>query len=80
MVAMIAIEPFISFSQFYIRKHKGSMNEGFSSSIIPKSPLLKRFNSSKRVIYLELDLKLTPLENDLNLLFENKAPTMHLLL
>ncbi|KAL9318283.1 hypothetical protein ACSQ67_014800 [Phaseolus vulgaris] len=62
----------------HMRKHKGSMTGGLSSSVIPKAPVLKRSNSSKRVMCLELDLNLTPLENDLKLLFGNKAPTVHL--
>ncbi|XP_014512829.2 zinc finger protein ZAT11 [Vigna radiata var. radiata] len=61
----------------HMRKHRVGTNEGFSS-VIAEAPLLKRWNSSKRVMCLELDLNLTPLENDLKLLFGNKAPTVHL--
>ncbi|QCE07041.1 zinc finger protein ZAT11-like [Vigna unguiculata] len=61
----------------HMRKHRDAVNEGFSS-VIAEAPLLKRSNSSKRVMCLELDLNLTPLENDLKLLFGNKAPTVHL--
>ncbi|KAL5067953.1 hypothetical protein RYX36_018840 [Vicia faba] len=62
----------------HMRRHRNN-NEGFSSSymnyqVISKShPVLKRSNS-KRVMCLELDLNLTPLENDLKFLFGNKAP------
>ncbi|XP_058744517.1 zinc finger protein ZAT18-like [Vicia villosa] len=62
----------------HMRRHKIN-NEGFSSScmnyqvIAKSSPVLKRSNS-KRVMCLELDLNLTPLENDLKFLFGNKAP------
>jgi DNA-directed RNA polymerase subunit RPC12/RpoP len=63
----------------HMRRHRIN-NEGFSSSsinyhqVIAKStPVLKRSNS-KRIMCLELDLNLTPLENDLKLLFGNKAP------
>ena len=62
----------------HMRRHRIN-NEGFSSSsinyqvIAKSSPVLKRSNS-KRVMIMELDLNLTPLENDLKLLFGNKAP------
>ncbi|KAE9612255.1 hypothetical protein Lal_00022082 [Lupinus albus] len=58
----------------HMRKHRASStNEGFYSlnNVIAKVPVLKRSNS-KRVMCL--DLNLTPLENDLKLLFGNKAP------
>ncbi|KAG4959440.1 hypothetical protein AAZX31_13G116500 [Glycine max] len=68
----------------HMRKHRGATsennNEAFSSSIkqaISKVPVLKRSNS-KRVMCLEMDLNLTPLENDLKLLFGNKAPRVDL--
>ncbi|XP_058763612.1 zinc finger protein ZAT11-like [Vicia villosa] len=64
----------------HMRRHRIN-NEGFSLScmnyqvIAKSSPVLKRSNSkSKRVMCLELDLNLTPLENDLKFLFGNKAP------
>jgi DNA-directed RNA polymerase subunit RPC12/RpoP len=67
----------------HMRRHRIN-NEGFSSSsinyhqVIAKStPVLKRSNS-KRIMCLELDLNLTPLENDLKLLFGNKAPRVDL--
>lgn len=58
----------------HMRKHRLAINEGFSSSInqvVAKVPVLKRSNS-KRVMFL--DLNLTPLQNDLKLLFGNMAP------
>ncbi|KAK7345654.1 hypothetical protein VNO77_16262 [Canavalia gladiata] len=66
----------------HMRKHRDAIksNEGFSSSIneaIAKTPVLKRSNS-KRVMSLQLDLNLTPLENDLKILFGNKAPHVDL--
>jgi DNA-directed RNA polymerase subunit RPC12/RpoP len=67
----------------HMRRHRIN-NEGFSSSsinyhqVIAKStPVLKRSNS-KRIMCLELDLNLTPLENDLKFLFGNKAPRVDL--
>ena len=62
----------------HMRKHRAATNEGFPSSInqaIEKAPVLKRSNS-KRVMCL--DLNLTPLENDLKLLFGKKAPRVDL--
>ncbi|KAK7267542.1 hypothetical protein RIF29_20218 [Crotalaria pallida] len=62
----------------HMRKHKVAINEGFSSSsssinqVVAKIPVLKRSNSSRRVLCL--DLNLTPLQNDLKLLFGNMAP------
>lgn len=70
----------------HMRKHRGATNEnnneGFkfpsiNQVIDAKAPVLKRSNS-KRVMCLELDLNLTPLENDLKLLFGNKAPRVDL--
>ncbi|XP_061351311.1 zinc finger protein ZAT11-like [Gastrolobium bilobum] len=63
----------------HMRRHRAAMNEGFSSinQVIAKAPVLKRSNS-KRVMSLKLDLNLTPLENDLKLLFGNKAPQVDL--
>ncbi|PQP96870.1 zinc finger protein ZAT11 [Prunus yedoensis var. nudiflora] len=55
------------------------MNLGFSSKVpdkvvvASKIPVLKR-SSSKRIMCLEMDLNLTPLENDLKLLFGKMAP------
>lgn len=52
----------------HMRKHRtAAINEGFSSInqlVIAKIPVLKRSNS-KRVMCLDLDLNLTPFENDL---------------
>ncbi|RDY08160.1 Zinc finger protein ZAT11, partial [Mucuna pruriens] len=68
----------------HMRKHRSAVNavnavndnkQGFPS--MKALPVLKRSNS-KRVMCLELDLNLTPLENDLKLLFGNKAPTINL--
>ena len=69
----------------HMRKHRGAIsendnnNEALSSikQAIAKAPVLKRSNS-KRVMCLEMDLNLTPLENDLKLLFGNKAPRVDL--
>ncbi|KAJ7972512.1 putative Zinc finger protein [Quillaja saponaria] len=57
----------------HMRRHKATMNEGFPTinQIVAKVPVLKRSNS-KRVLCL--DLNLTPLENDLKLLFGKMAP------
>ncbi|KAK7284226.1 hypothetical protein RJT34_18968 [Clitoria ternatea] len=63
----------------HMRKHRVEINEGLSSSInqviAAKIPVLKRSNS-KRVFCLELDLNLTPLENDL--MFGIKSPPLPL--
>ncbi|XP_004494993.1 zinc finger protein ZAT7 [Cicer arietinum] len=59
----------------HMRRHRN--NEAFSNCFEKSSPVLKRSNS-KRVMCLELDLNLTPLENDLKLLFGNKAPRVDL--
>ncbi|KAE9589955.1 hypothetical protein Lal_00037788 [Lupinus albus] len=64
----------------HMRRHRVSAatnEKGFSSikHDIAKVPVLKRLNS-KRVMCL--DLNLTPLENDLKLLFGNKAPQVDL--
>lgn len=63
----------------HMRRHR--INEGFSASsikqVIGKVPVLKRSNS-KRIMCLEMDLNLTPLENDLKLLFGEKAPRVDL--
>ncbi|XP_075638841.1 zinc finger protein ZAT11-like [Castanea sativa] len=56
----------------HMRRHRAMMDGAFSSATIEKKvPVLKRSNS-KRVMCL--DLNLTPLENDLKLLFGKKAP------
>ncbi|CAB4314860.1 unnamed protein product [Prunus armeniaca] len=64
----------------HMRRHRASnMNLGFSSKVpdevvvASKIPVLKR-SSSKRIMCLEMDLNLTPLENDLKLLFGEMAP------
>ena len=61
----------------HMRKHRATTNEGFPSinQTIAKATVLKRSNS-KRVMCL--DLNLTPLENDLKLLFGKKAPRVDL--
>lgn len=75
----------------HMRRHRGDFNEeqGFRFSSIKHSekvseavkstPVLKRSNS-KRVMCLQMDLNLTPLENDLKILFGNKAPRVDLAL
>ncbi|GAV62681.1 zf-C2H2_6 domain-containing protein [Cephalotus follicularis] len=63
----------------HMRRHRADMNVISFSSSIPvasKLPVLKRSNSSKRVLCL--DLNLTPLENDLDLLFGKMATKAHL--
>ncbi|XP_020206676.1 zinc finger protein ZAT11 [Cajanus cajan] len=60
----------------HMRKHRGAVADN-NEGVIEKVPVLKRSNS-KRVLCLDLDLNLTPLENDLKLLFGNKAPRVDL--
>lgn len=62
-----------------MRKHRAALNEDSASitEVVSEVPVLKRSNS-KRVMCL--DLNLTPLENDLKLLFGNKAPSVDLTL
>ncbi|CAL5207150.1 unnamed protein product [Lathyrus oleraceus] len=59
----------------HMRRHRIGVNEEFSlmkeNKIVGEVPILKRSNS-KRVMCL--DLNLTPLQNDLKLLFGNMAP------
>ncbi|XP_057438417.1 zinc finger protein ZAT11-like [Lotus japonicus] len=64
----------------HMRKHRN--NEGFSSSSsssysikeeVAKFPVLKRLNSSKRVLCLDLDLNFPPMENDF--MFGMKSPS-----
>ncbi|KAL6133280.1 hypothetical protein ACLB2K_065517 [Fragaria x ananassa] len=61
----------------HMRRHR-MMNAGFASSapsavdVASKIPVLMRSNS-KRVMCLDMDLNLTPLENDLKVLFGNMA-------
>ncbi|XP_050384582.1 zinc finger protein ZAT11-like [Argentina anserina] len=66
----------------HMRKHR-MMNAGFPSSaptaVLSKMPVLMRSNS-KRVMCLNMDLNLTPLENDLKLLFGNMAQKIDTLL
>ncbi|CAJ2627589.1 unnamed protein product [Trifolium pratense] len=64
----------------HMRRHRIN-NEGSSINyqvITKSSPVLKRSNSKRIIMCLELDLNLTPLENDLKLLFGNKAPRVDL--
>ncbi|OMO72728.1 Zinc finger, C2H2-like protein [Corchorus capsularis] len=62
----------------HMRRHRAAMNDGFSAAfpIVSAVPVLKRSNSSKRVVCM--DLNLTPLENDLKILFGTKAPKVDL--
>ncbi|XP_050242724.1 zinc finger protein ZAT11-like [Quercus robur] len=56
----------------HMRRHRAMMDGSFSSAAIEKKvPVLKRSNSTRVMC---LDLNLTPLENDLKLLFGKKAP------
>lgn len=63
----------------HMRRHRIALDEGVSSvkQVVMKLPVLKRSNS-KRVMCL--DLNLTPLQNDLNLLFGNMTPRLDFLL
>jgi len=57
----------------HMRKHRAAMNEGLPSinEVAAKVPVLKRSNSTRVMC---LDLNLTPLENQFNLLFRHKPP------
>ncbi|XP_022747252.1 zinc finger protein ZAT11-like [Durio zibethinus] len=56
----------------HMRRHRAAMNESFSPfPVVPTLPVLKRSNSSRRVVCL--DLNLTPLQNDLLVLFGTKV-------
>ncbi|CAK9320006.1 unnamed protein product [Citrullus colocynthis] len=58
----------------HMRRHRVT-----PAAVAEKIPVLKR-SGSTRVMCLELDLNLTPLENDLKLLFGKMAPTVDLVL
>ncbi|RHN48376.1 putative transcription factor C2H2 family [Medicago truncatula] len=62
----------------HMRRHKAIMNEEVSSmeQVVMKLPVLKRLNSARVMC---LDLNLTPLENDLKLLFGKMAPNLDVL-
>ncbi|WJX79181.1 hypothetical protein P8452_62326 [Trifolium repens] len=62
----------------HMRRHKAIINEEVVSSMekIVKLPILKRLNSARIMC---LDLNLTPLENDLKLLFGKMAPNLDVL-
>ncbi|XP_004495268.1 zinc finger protein ZAT11-like [Cicer arietinum] len=62
----------------HMRRHRIALNEGVSKKkkIVGEVPILKRSNSKKVMC---LDLNLTPLHNDLNLLFGNMPPKVHTL-
>ncbi|XP_045786308.1 zinc finger protein ZAT11-like [Trifolium pratense] len=59
----------------HMRRHRIAINKGYclvkKNKVVGKVPILKRSNS-KRIMCL--DLNLTPLQNDLKLLFGNMAP------
>lgn len=57
----------------HMKSHRATINEEFSSikQVVAKVPVLKRSNSMRVMC---LDLNLTPLENDLKLLFGKIAP------
>lgn len=63
----------------HMRKHRAVFNEGISSinQIIAKIPVMKRSNS-KRIMCFDLDLNLTPFENDLVLGNGQKSPLIPL--
>ncbi|XP_027349113.1 zinc finger protein ZAT11-like [Abrus precatorius] len=58
----------------HMRRHRTVINEEFSSikHVVAQVPVLKRSNSTRAVTCL--DLNLTPLENDLKVLFGKMAP------
>ncbi|TKY62237.1 Zinc finger protein ZAT11 [Spatholobus suberectus] len=60
----------------HMRRHRAAVNGEFSSikEVVTQVPLLKRSNSTR--VIMCLDLNLTPLENDLKLLFGNMAPNV----
>ncbi|KAL5059873.1 hypothetical protein RYX36_031477 [Vicia faba] len=62
----------------HMRRHKAMINVQEFSSIekVVKLPVLKRLSSSRVMC---LDLNLTPLENDLKLLFGKMAPNLDVL-
>ncbi|XP_021289687.1 zinc finger protein ZAT11-like [Herrania umbratica] len=62
----------------HMRRHRAAMNESSFSPfpVVSTVPVLKRSNSSKRIACL--DLNLTPLENDLQVLFGTRAPKVDL--
>ncbi|KAE8657865.1 zinc finger protein ZAT11-like [Hibiscus syriacus] len=59
----------------HMRRHRSTVNETVSPPFpaVSAVQVLKRSNSSRRVV-CNLDLNLTPLENDFQVLFGNKAP------
>ncbi|CAL0321354.1 unnamed protein product [Lupinus luteus] len=64
----------------HMRRHRASTTneKGFSSIKHDIAKVVLKRSNSKRVMCLDLDLNLTPLENDLKLLFGNKAPKVDL--
>ncbi|KAL9429119.1 hypothetical protein AB3S75_031014 [Citrus x aurantiifolia] len=64
----------------HMRRHRIAMNESLDSAVVVSQspPVLRRSNSSRRVF--GLDLNLTPLENDLEVLFGKMAPKVDLLM
>lgn len=61
----------------HMRRHKAMINQEFSSmEKVVKLPVLQRLNSARVMC---LDLNLTPLENDLKLLFGKMAPNLDVL-
>nr|ANS59741.1 ZFP4 [Betula platyphylla] len=62
----------------HMRRHRATINQGFSPITLNdlKAPAVLKRSNSKRVMCL--DLNLTPLENDLKLLFGKKAPEVDL--
>lgn len=57
----------------HIRRHKASSDTSHNH-VVRKVPIFKRSNSSNSKRVFCLDLNLSPLQNDLNILFGNKAP------
>ncbi|CAL5193951.1 unnamed protein product [Lathyrus oleraceus] len=61
----------------HMRRHKALSNQEFSSiEKVVKLPVLQRLSSARALC---LDLNLTPLENDLKLLFGKMAPNLDVL-
>ena len=65
----------------HMRRHRMMKDSGAEAAVsvaYSKIPVLMRSNS-KRVMCLDMDLNLTPLENDLQLLFGKMAPKVDVL-
>lgn len=58
----------------HMRRHRAAMDTGFSSvvPVVSKAPVVLKKSNGVKVLWM--DLNLTPLENDLRLLFGKMAP------